>query len=147
MTDKAISPLRRGSSWPRWRARAQPPVLARDVLVSFDASPHHFFLNLLENLGQAVGRRGLQRWERPVAFKFLQLQRLANGNDVPVVDISGHGSGKCAAQGGARCCSLQFVGDRSRSEDHRRVGGEFQKNLRSSSVPRTRTRLTSGGLH
>ena len=76
---------------------ALPSSLTRYVLVSIGASPRHLFLHLLENLGQAVGRRGLQRRVRPVGLEFLQPQRLADGNDVPVVDVGGHGSRKCAA--------------------------------------------------
>ncbi|MET0743381.1 MAG: arylsulfatase, partial [Microvirga sp.] len=48
-------------------------------------------------LGQAVGRRGLQRRIRPIAFQFLQPKCLADRNHIPIVDIGGHRSSKCAA--------------------------------------------------
>jgi len=71
--------------------------LTRYVLVSVGASLRHVLLHLRENLSQAVRRRGLQRWERPVGLELLQPQRLADGNDVPIIDIGGYGSCKCAA--------------------------------------------------
>src|ERR1700754_1214639 len=74
-----------------------PGYLARADLVSIAARPRHLFLHLHQHLGQAVGCRRLQCRERPVAFQLLQPQRLADGNDVPVVDVRGSGRTKCAA--------------------------------------------------
>src|SRR6476619_3725920 len=48
-----------------------PSYLARDVLVSFGASPGHLFLYLHEHLGQAVGCWGLQRRVRTIGLEFL----------------------------------------------------------------------------
>src|SRR4030095_4986623 len=76
---------------------AQVTSLHHSLSVASGASPCHLFPYLRENLGEAVGRRGLQRRERTIGLEFLQPQRLADRNDVPVVDISGVRSGKCAA--------------------------------------------------
>jgi len=52
------------------RKLLSPPT--RYVLVSIRPSLGHVVLNFLEDLGQTVGRRGLQRGERPVGLELLQ---------------------------------------------------------------------------
>ena len=49
--------------------------------------------DLLETV---VGFRILHRWVRSVGLEFLQPEDLAERKNVPVVDISGNWSGKCA---------------------------------------------------
>src|SRR5262249_59846156 len=53
----------------------------------------HVF-DLLHDLIEIVARRILQRWEVDVGLKFLEPQRLAHGQEVPVILVSGDGPGK-----------------------------------------------------
>ena len=54
-------------------------------------------LDLLQDLVEVVARRILQRRVRLVGLEFLQPERLADGQHVPVVDVGGRRRAECAA--------------------------------------------------
>src|SRR5258708_33764288 len=56
-------------------------------------------LNLLQDAIQVIGLRRLQSRELLVRHELLQPQQLADGQDVPVVEISGARGGQCPANG------------------------------------------------
>ena len=56
-------------------------------------------LNLLQDAIQVIGLRRLQSRELLVRHELLQPHQLADGQDVPVVEICGARGGQCAADG------------------------------------------------
>src|SRR4051794_28722935 len=84
----------------RWRApRRGAPASAdharRTRLVA--ATGSFGLLDLLYYLLEVVARRVLKRRVRNIGLEFLQPERLADGQHVPIVDVGGRSGADCAA--------------------------------------------------
>src|SRR5438876_903221 len=67
----------------------------------------HLF-DLLDDLFEVVARRQLERWEVDVGHEFLLPQELADGQEVPVIDIRRN---RAAERTRGRECALLFCPD------------------------------------
>src|SRR6266853_2041718 len=101
MPTRHIVPVRSREASPRtagapgWGARSG--INTRPSPRSFARVTVTLLLDLVQDLTEVVARRILHRRERHVGLELLQPQHLADGQDVPVVEIRGTRGGQCTA--------------------------------------------------